>query len=44
MNINGTINNYSFQYGNYNAQTFMNGFTTLTGLMIFLILLQIHLH
>jgi len=29
MNVNGTINTYFFQYGNYNAQTFMNAFTTL---------------
>jgi len=34
MNVNGNINNYLFAYGNYNAQNFMNAFTTLTGLMI----------
>ena len=34
MNVNGNINTYLFQYGNYNAQTFMNEFTKITGLMI----------
>ena len=33
MNVNGAINTYLFTYENYTAQTFINAFITLTGLI-----------